>query len=274
MIVKINELQFNVAIKNEEKLHSSLPLILLHGFTGNSEDWSFLNNSLPAHINPIAIDLIGHGKTSVSRNENDYTEEAIVDSINQILKSLKIHESIICGYSMGGRAALSFSLVHPQSVKGLILESTTAGIENESERRERALSDESVAEQISINGTDKFIGEWYSREMFKSLSNIPHEDYIQFIKKRKENNPLGLAYMIKNFSPGLMKNHWPDLEQLKTNVLLISGSLDKKFTNINRKMIQSLPNSEHIVIDNAGHNVHLEKPEEFIILLNRFLRTF
>ena len=46
--------------------------------------------------------------------------------------------SFLIGYSMGGRAALSYAVKYPEKLAGLILESTSAGIADEKLRRRKS----------------------------------------------------------------------------------------------------------------------------------------
>jgi pimeloyl-ACP methyl ester carboxylesterase len=38
-------------------------------------------------------------------------------------------------------------------------------------------------------------------------------------------------------------------------------------------MSSKMVNSELAIINNCGHNAHLEKPNEFVILMNNFLKN-
>ena len=73
------------------------------------------------------------------------------------------------------------------------------------------------------------------------------------------------------FSTGKMKNYFPLLSKLEKEILLICGELDLKFTRIAEKAYSFFPHSELKIIKDCGHNVHLENPEEFLKLLNKFL---
>jgi 2-succinyl-6-hydroxy-2,4-cyclohexadiene-1-carboxylate synthase len=61
------------------------------------------------------------------------------------------------------------------------------------------------------------------------------------------------------------------LISIKTRTLLITGELDTKFTEINSEMVKLLPKAEHKIIENAGHNTHLEEPKRFIEAVKNFL---
>ncbi len=64
---------------------------------------------------------------------------------------------------------------------------------------------------------------------------------------------------------------WERLRLLQIPTLLITGEEDKKFTSINTEMVKLIPGAKHVVVENAGHNVHLEKPEVFVNLIKEFL---
>ena len=54
-------------------------------------------------------------------------------------------------------------------------------------------------------------------------------------------------------------------------VLFVCGSRDKKFCDIARRMLVELDHGEINIIDDAGHAVHLECPDEFSELVLKFL---
>jgi 2-succinyl-6-hydroxy-2,4-cyclohexadiene-1-carboxylate synthase len=220
---------------------------------------------------PIAIDLPGHGKTEISNNINDYTTDAIVNIILAVVERLQVPKVVLLGYSMGGRAVLSFATQHNSKIKALILESSTAGIENSEERDRRLLSDIQLAERIEKDGIEEFVKHWMGLPMFESLKSLPTNEYQKIIDRKLANSSKGLANSLRGFSTGKMKSMWNELSKLNFPVLLITGSLDKKYESIATKMNSLFPQSEHEIVNNAGHNVHLEKPKEFIKLVNNFL---
>ncbi|MFZ1291776.1 MAG: 2-succinyl-6-hydroxy-2,4-cyclohexadiene-1-carboxylate synthase [Melioribacteraceae bacterium] len=271
MILKIDNLNFNL-ICDEKILHSKIPIIFLHGFTGNINDWEFLENKIPQKFTPIFIDLIGHGKTSSPDNAELYSSKSQIIFLKNIIDELKLNEIILCGYSMGGRLALEFSYKYPQNVKSLILESTSFGIEDKNERTDRIKNDIKIAENLKRISLEEFLDFWFELPLFNSLKNL-HEEKLLKIKKERlfSNNKIGLRNSLLGFSTGKMKNYFLHASKFKMNILLINGELDTKFTQIGEKVIPFLPNGKLEIVKDAGHNIHLEKPEEFLKLLNKFL---
>lgn len=271
MLIKYKDILLNVVcIPNELKQKN--PIIFLHGFTGTTTDWNFLKDQVPENFSPIFIDLIGHGKSDSPNNVEYYEAKFQIEILKYILEYLELKEVVLVGYSMGGRLALSFTIKNHDFVQALVLESTSFGIENEQERKERIESDEKLAEQISNSSVEEFINNWIKAPLFSTLKNAGYERF-ETMKNRKieSNNLIGLKNTLLGFSTGKMENYSLYLDNLKAKTMLISGELDEKFVKINTRANSLLPNSELVIVKQSGHNVHFEKPKEFLKFLNRFL---
>lgn len=271
MKINVNGVSVNILLPQSKFSKNKLPLILLHGFTGSSEDWIFLINELDERIYPIAVDLPGHGKTEISKNPKDYNIDFMVDIIDSIIEEFHFPQLVLLGYSMGGRVAESFTIQNMSKVKAMVLESTTPGIKNEIERKARFRSDLDLGEFIINEGVENFINYWMELPLFESLKNREVEEYQKIISWKLKNNPIGLSNSLKGFSTGKMENMWNSLIDLHHPILLITGQLDNKYSEIAREMKKQLPNSTHIILENSGHNTHLEKPKEFTKLINNFI---
>ena len=256
------------------KSAGKIPIVFLHGFTGSSKDWEFILNQLPKKFFPAAIDLIGHGKTASPENVKYYSTKRIVSQINTIINKLNFDKIILAGYSMGGRAALSYANSYPRKIQGLILESSSPGIQNDDKRNERIKNDLKLAEIVKNYGVAEFINHWTELPLFQTLKAISKNQYEGIIEGKKKNNVWGLSNSLKGFSTGRMPDYWSRLKEFDFKTLLITGELDRKFTQINSRMNKLIPHCSHKVVKRCGHNVHLEKPEEFIILVKEFLRNF
>ena len=271
MKFNVNGVSVNILLPQNKFSKNKIPLILLHGFTGSSEDWIFLIDKLDERVYPIAIDLPGHGKTEISRNSNDYNIDFIINTLNRIMEHLNLPKTILLGYSMGGRVVEHFTIQNVSKVKAVILESTTPGIKNENERDARYKSDLDLAEFILKEGVEKFINYWMNLPLFEPLKNIPPEEYQKIIYQKLNNDPIGLSNSLRGFSTGKMESMWSSLFEINHPTLLITGKLDNKYTDIARDMNKQLTNSKHVILENTGHNTHLEKPKEFIKLVNNFI---
>lgn len=271
MILIIDNLNFNLEYDKSDFV-TKTPIIFLHGFTGNLNDWKFVDKKLNNNFSPIFIDLIGHGNSSSPDDAELFTSKMQIKFLKIILQELNLEKVILVGYSMGGRLAIDFSHTFPENVKALVLESASFGLENEGEKEERIQNDSRLAEQIENSTIEEFINYWENIPLFDSQKNLP-DQVLEEIKKEKikSNNPVGLKNSLLGFSTGRMKNYFMLISNFNFPILLIYGELDKKFVNIAKRINPLIKNSEMKIVKNAGHNLHLEKPGEFLKLLDTFL---
>lgn len=271
MKINCGEISYYVNVDNDLLNKDLIPIIFFHGFTGSSEDWNFINQKLDKKFLPVSIDLIGHGQTDAPADLKHYSPDFQAEHLNHIFSTLGLKKLILCGYSMGGRAALNYYFHFPENTAGMILESATAGIEEACLRNERIKSDSLIASKIETDGIEIFINTWMDQPLFSGLKSLTADNYSELFTKKLDNNPAGLINSLKGFGTGSMPSYWHKLETINIPLLFISGSLDGKFTDLNKRMNTLAKNSRHEIVRDCGHNVHLEKPEEFINLVNKYL---
>jgi 2-succinyl-6-hydroxy-2,4-cyclohexadiene-1-carboxylate synthase len=273
MIIQYDNIKINLEHLTEFD-PSKKTVLFLHGFMGSTNDWANVVQKIDKRFNKIAIDLIGHGKSSSPSSVNYYTAESLVNQIDEVINYLRLKETILCGYSMGGRVALNFTLAKPDLVKGLILESASAGFKIGKERDGRKKSDEDLATYIENNSIEDFVTSWLDQELFGTLRRFSNEKLKRMKEERAKNSKTGLANCLRGFGTGVMPYLGSELAKLKIPVFLITGGLDDKFTQINLNLKKSFPSAKHKIISTAGHNTHLEEPKKFIEAVNSFLSRF
>jgi 2-succinyl-6-hydroxy-2,4-cyclohexadiene-1-carboxylate synthase len=273
MILSYKQIKINVEFFSDFKPENK-SILFLHGFTGSAYDWQEIKQKISPVFNTIALDLIGHGKSSSPADIKFYKSDEIVNQLLFITDYLKIEKAILCGYSMGGRAALSFATTHPEKISALILESTSAGIENEEEKKTRIIGDEQLADFIEYHSIEEFVDKWMEMELFSSLKKLPTNKLLDLKMAKLQNSKIGLANSLRGFGTGLMPYLGNEIKKMNFPVLLITGGLDSKFTKLNKVLFKQFPNAEHKIAESVGHNFHFEKPEDFIAIVNQFIKQF
>lgn len=271
--MKISFENYSIFLNTDYFFPGKPTIIFIHGFTGSSNDWLEIIPQIDNHFSVITVDLIGHGKSSSPNNSKFYEISAINKEIKKIIEVLKLDKVILAGYSMGGRVALNFANEFPNFVNGLILESTTAGIIDKKKRDDRYKNDLSLSQKILDDGIEKFVDYWINLPIFSSQKSLSKEKLNDIRLRKLNNDPIGLSNSLIGYSTGKMPPLFDRLSDFNFPVLLISGEKDVKFCKINSEMNDLIPFSEHKIVKGAGHNIHLEMPSEFVILVNRFLRT-
>ena len=271
MIFELVGIKFNISFFHT--IENGKPyLLFLHGFTGSSNDWKPIVHHINKSFSSIGIDIIGHGTSDSPVNPELYTADAIANQIKNIAEITTKGKVIPVGYSMGGRAALNFTVEYPDMVEALILESTTPGIKDKKLREERIKQDEELAAFIESHSMEEFVDYWMNKDIFNTQRRFSEEKRKQIKNEKIENNPTGLANSLCGFGTGVMPLLFDELRNIKCKTLLITGKLDTKFTNNNSEIVSLFPIAEHKIIKNAGHNTHLEEPKRFIDVVNGFLK--
>ena len=247
------------------------PLLLLHGFTGSSATWIPLRAALNVKHTTIAVDLPGHGRSSSPRDPMRYSLTRFADDVVRLLDALDLERVALLGYSMGGRAALRVALAHSARVAALVLESASPGIADPVQGAERVAADLALATRIERDGVDAFVLRWEDLPMWASQRRLPKPALEAQRAQRRANDPGGLANSLRGASAGVDGSVMPRLAALRVPTLVVVGALDEPYAALGRSMQQALPDARLAVVSDAGHAVHLERPDAFADTVLAFL---
>lgn len=236
---------------------------------GKKEEWFPVIQQCPNVYNYLAPDLPGHGKTRILIKQEYFSLSGMANLIlNHIIKPLNIRHLILVGYSMGGRLALTIMEQIPEKITGLVLESANPGIAGHQERKKREVWDTLQAKKLRTMPFRDFLQEWYKQPLFDSLRKQPF--FPELLNDKMHHSPFKLSLVMKYAGTGTMRPKWNFIRQSTVPIMYISGEYDKKYVGIGQQLNRINPSISHIIIKNAGHNVHLEQPASYINYLNRF----
>ena len=243
-------------------------ILLLHGFTGNNQDFSSVISLLSQKYCCLAVDLPGHGQTRVNGDESCYNMLNTAQALIHLLDDLQIDKCFLLGYSMGGRLALYMTLHFPDRFEKVVLESASPGLKTEKDRSHRIQSDLDTAQNLENSNIKNFLYNWYDRPLFQSLKKSPNFDRL--IEARLANNPIELAKSLRNMGTGNQPSLWAQLAQNQIPLLLLVGEYDNKFTTINTEIASLCPAATLNIIPKTGHNIHFENLDKFVEVVRQF----
>jgi pimeloyl-ACP methyl ester carboxylesterase len=103
------------------------PLVLCHGFTGSTVDFSLQVEALAATRRVIALDQRGHGLSTKVGTTGGYSIDHLSDDLIAFIEHVGGGEPVdLLGHSMGGRVVLGVALARPDLIHSLILMDTSA----------------------------------------------------------------------------------------------------------------------------------------------------
>ncbi len=267
--MRVHGLDLHVELDGSE---SSLPLVLLHGFTGSSATWCSVTPALRSHARLVLLDVIVHGASEAPSEHERYTLEWAVRDLLALLDALAIEQTDVLGYSMGGRLALRFALDAPERVRRLVLESASPGIADPAERARRLEADVELAERIERDGLERFVDEWERQPLLALADDVSAEVRERQHALRLQSSARGLANSLRGMSAGRQTPLWDRLPSLAAPTLLIVGARDARYCAMAAEMQAALPHAALQIVSGAGHTVHIDRPSQFTAAVTDFLR--
>ncbi len=95
------------------------PVLFIHGFGGDLDNWLFNIDAIAEKTPVIAIDLPGHGQSTVSLPGTSLLD--LADFVMKFLCAINVPKVHVVGHSMGGGVASQLALSHPDCVVSLVL---------------------------------------------------------------------------------------------------------------------------------------------------------
>lgn len=94
------------------------PLLILHGLFGSKRNWGAIAKALSSHRRVICLDLRNHGE---SPWDDTMTYPALAADVARFIHDHGLGKVDVIGHSMGGKAAMTLALTHPEAVKSLTI---------------------------------------------------------------------------------------------------------------------------------------------------------
>lgn len=252
------------------KLHSLIigegePLFILHGFLGMGDNWKSLANRFASHRQVHLIDQRNHGR---SFHSDDFSYEYMVEDLIAYLNEQELDSTSILGHSMGGKTAMLMAVEHPDRVAQLIV--ADIGPKFYPPHHQTILDALNAVDFSQVNSRS---------DIEKVLEGyIPEFGIRQFLLKNVYRNQ-NKEYAYRFNLPVLEEQYdevgvaLPPRTVFEGETLFLKGANSGYITADDEGLIQAyFPQSLIIEIDNAGHWLHAENPNDFYKAVADFLR--
>lgn len=243
------------------------PILLLHGFDSSIFEFRRLLPLLAAQNQTFAVDLLGFGFTDRLPNLK-INPQAIATHLYYFWKSLIDRPVILIGASMGGAAAIDFTLTYPEVVKKLVL-IDSAGMQNNP-----------IISKFIFPPLDYFATEFLRRPQVRaSISRSAYFDKIfatldaNICARLHLEMPGWNQALISFTKSGGYGNFKQKLPYLQQQTLILWGENDRILgIGDAAKLEKAIANSQLIWIPNCGHVPHLEKSQITANYIQDFIR--
>lgn len=264
-------------------IREGAPLVLLHGFLGDSGDWEGLARHLENDLYLVAVDLPGHGKSRDVKISQDNAFAAFSDLLQGTLSQLGLNHYSLLGYSLGGRLAMSHLTRAGEAIDRLLVESSHPGLEDDTERQARWQSDQGWAEQFRHDPLNEVLQRWYHQPVFADLNSRERERLMHHRCSSHQTegasseqgkvaaNGESLAWALEAFSLSRQPEFWGVLNRSSGASHYFCGERDLKFQSIAHRLLEMGCFQGVHKVKQAGHNIHREQPEAMAAIIRQLL---
>lgn len=231
-------------------------LLFAHGWLGNKHWWDLQRSYFSDSFQVAALDLAGHGDSGKTRT--DWSSTSYADDIVAVAKALPVKNIILIGHSMSGAYSTEAALRIP-NLKALILVDTLKDLDQQ-------FTIEQMAPVLDL----------YRKDFNNAVLNmIPQYLFVETtppdVKKQLQNEFLTheANFAATCLEPLYKTDFRQYASQVKVPVRAINSDVGETSKINNSKYYQ---NFDYSIIKGVGHYPMLEKPEEFNLALDNFLK--
>lgn len=261
-----------------------IPLVILHGGPGAPHDYLEPLSVLADERPVIFYDQLGCGNSDKTDDPGLWTVERFVEELGDVLDALGLKDVHLLGQSWGTTLAVEYLLrTKSDHVRSLILSapffSATRWIGDQRahlarlpEKVQASVREAELTGQYDSAAYQEAIGEFYRRHVCR-LEPWP-EELNRTIEKISVPVYLSMCGPSEFSVIGSLK----DLElvdrlsEITVPALFTCGRYDESTPETTALYHRSLPGSEMVVLEDASHEHHLEKPDEYLAVVRGFLK--
>jgi len=223
------------------------PVLLLHGFSGSSQDWAAVASDWSRDFQLIVPDLRGHGRSSVLATPFRHADASA--DILGLLDHLNVNTCKGLGVSGGGNVLLHMATRQPKRVEAMVLVSATPYFPAQARTIMRQYRDRLPPEQWEVLRRRHPAGDTQIESLLASTTAFAD------------------SYDDMNFTP-------PYLSTIQARTLIVQGDRDPLYpVELSVEMAKTIPRSSLWIVPDAGHGPVLgARWPEFLKTAAEFLR--
>lgn len=252
-IIKKGDFEFNAG---NWPLSNDKPVVLfLHGASLSKSFWNYQVENLNGVADTIAIDLPGHGGTTVNSKDSikDFAKD-IITFINSLAIKTPV---VICGMSMGGAIAQQLLIDYPDYFKAGVLINTGARLK--------------VLPMIFDMVNSDYDGYIKNTPMF-SISSKSNLEKIQELAEDFTGNCTAET-TINDFDACNGFDIMDKISLITKPVLVMSATEDLSTPlKYGKWLSENIKDADFVQIEEAGHFSPLEKPDPINKAIDDFIK--
>ena len=242
-----------------KKIGSGLPIVILHGLFGSSDNWQTLGKRLGEDYEVYLVDMRNHGRSPHSDTHN---YDVMAADIYAFFREHHLYDAVLVGHSMGGKAAITFAQQNPDLIEKLIV--VDMGLKQYPSHHDLIIESLKAVDLNLVKSR---------QEAYEVVSGYLEDEGVkQFLLKNLywvEKGQLGWRFNLE-----VLENQLQEIlvasddVQVDLPTLFIRGELSNYILESDYETIKErFPKAQIETIRGVGHWVHAEAPDAFYELL-------
>ncbi len=234
------------------------PVVLLHGLAGSAAEFAPTARALLPDHRVVVLDQRGHGHST--RRPGDLSREAFVADTVRVIEHLGGPVTLV-GQSMGGHTALLTAAWHPGLVERLILVEAGVGGTDDPEAARKL-------EEFFAGWPVPFASRAAAAEHLGGtpIAHAWAADLDDGGRPRFDADVMAAA-----IAPVLAEARWDEWASITADILLVRGESGIIPQAEVDRMLRLRPAARHVLVPDAGHDLHLDRPAAWHEILRRSL---
>jgi abhydrolase domain-containing protein 6 len=234
------------------------PVVLVHGFGGDKDNWTLYAPFLTPHHRVICPDLPGFGESDRSV-DRDYRVQAQAHRLCEFLDALGIDRCHLAGNSMGGFIALQFALDYPGRLASLtLLDNAGVAGANASELQRAIERRENPLELKTMADVERLLTFVYRKPPF-----MPRQFKRVLLDDALANERVLDKVFWTLASEGIAGVLNARLDEVRAPTLIVWGRHDQLIdVSAVDELRRGIANSVAVIFEHVGHVPMLEAPQE------------
>jgi pimeloyl-ACP methyl ester carboxylesterase len=248
------------------------PLICLHGNTRQAHIWDEFSEVMSAHYQVYALDQRGHGESDWAAD--GYHRDKYVADLAAFMDELSIDKVVLVGLSMGGWNSLLYAADNPKRVERFIM--VDIGPEGSAKLKEARPSWKPAP--LEMDSFESAL-DWARGNDPWSTEERRRKDVTQRIRQHSDGvwrwkcDPAILTYhLLDNVEPEYIDRYWRAMKKVQCPFMEVRG---KESITLGDETIEKMKKANSffssVDVEDAGHEVTVDKPYDFIAVTKDFL---
>lgn len=253
------------------------PVLLLHGFPQTGDCWRRVAERLAQHHRVFVPDLPGFGRSS---SPPSYEAAAVAGTFAALLDAVDAPRATIVGHDWGGSLSFAFALAHPERVERLVV--TNAPFRKLDLKRGfhfLAFNIPVLPEVAFRVAGDRLVT--FMLRAGSARKEVMHDDavqpYVEALRNRA-NVSSAMSYyrtvtrgvIVRRFRKPASADGAP--RRIGVPTLIVWGMRDPALpASVLESIVHDIPQAKVIRLDDVGHFVPDEAPEELATAIEGFI---